>query len=126
MSETGIRRYRFGPLERRGLIGSLRATQVIPMAASLAAAVVLMPTLPSGAGLFAALGLVLAVAAFCFWPLNGRSAEEWLPIAAAHVWRRLSGRHRRASGAPDAGGCAEESERAGAVGVSPRPAQGQR
>ena len=36
MSETEIRRYRFGPLERRGLIGSLRATQVIPMAASLA------------------------------------------------------------------------------------------
>ena len=84
MSETEIRRYRFGPLERRGLIGSLRATQVIPMAASLAAAVVLMRTLPSGAGLFAALVLFLAVASFCFWPLNGRSAEEWLPIAAAH------------------------------------------
>src|ERR671937_297254 len=47
MPETETRRYRFGPLERRGLIGSLRATQVIPMAVSLAAAVVLMRTLPS-------------------------------------------------------------------------------
>ena len=94
MSETGIRRYRFGPLERRGLIGSLRATQVIPMAVSLAAAVVLMRTLPGGGGVVVALGLVLAVAAFCFWPLSGRSAEEWLPIAAAHVWRRANGRQR--------------------------------
>ncbi len=50
MSETEMRRYRFGPLERRGLIGSLRATQVIPMAVSLAAAVVLMRALPGGGG----------------------------------------------------------------------------
>ena len=103
MPESEIRRYRFGPLERRGLIGSLRATQVVPMAVSLAAAVVLMRTLPSGAGLFAALGLVLAVAAFCFWPVSGRSAEEWLPIVIAHTRRRALGRHRRASLAPVAG-----------------------
>src|SRR6266536_3000834 len=64
MSEEQIRRYRFGPLERRGLIGSLRATQVIPMALSLAAAVVLMRTLPAGAGVFVALGLVLVAAPF--------------------------------------------------------------
>ena len=124
MSETEIRRYRFGPLERRGLIGSLRATQVIPMAVSLAAAVVLMRTLPSGAGLFAALGLVLAVAAFCFWPLNGRSAEEWLPIAAAHAWRRLSGRHRRLSVAPAAGVRANDTGRPEPVVALPDAAQG--
>ena len=47
MSETELRRYRFGPLERRGLIGSLRVTQVIPMAVSLASAVVLMRILPA-------------------------------------------------------------------------------
>src|SRR3954452_2590567 len=100
MPESEIRRYRFGPLERRGLIGSLRATQVIPMAVSLAAAVVIMRTLPSGAGLFAALALVLAVAAVCFWPISGRSAEEWLPIVVAHGRRRALGRHTRASRAP--------------------------
>src|ERR671937_1361121 len=100
MSETEIRRYRFGPLERRGLIGSLRVTQVIPMAVSLAAAVVLMRMLPGGGGVVVALGLVLAVAAFCFWPVSGRSAEEWLPIAAAHIWRRAKGSHRQISPAP--------------------------
>jgi hypothetical protein len=124
MSETEIRRYRFGPLEQRGLIGSLRATQVIPMAASLAAAVILMRTLPSGAGLFAALGLVLAVAAFSFWPLNGRSAEEWLPIAAAHAWRRLSGRHRRISVAPAAGVRANDTGRPEPAVALPDAAQG--
>ena len=81
-----------------------RVTQVIPMAVSLAAAVVLMRALPGGGGVIVALGLVLAVAAFCFWPLSGRSAEEWLPIAAAHIWRRANGRHRQLSEAPD-GGC---------------------
>src|SRR5581483_10569606 len=100
MPESDIRRYRFGPLERRGLIGSLRATQALPMAASLAAAVVLMRILPSGAGVFAALGLVLAVGAFCFWPVNGRSAEEWLPIVAAYGHKRALGRNRHRSKAP--------------------------
>src|ERR671935_1260029 len=111
MPESEIRRYRFGPLERRGLIGSLRVTQVIPMAVSLAAAVVLLRALPGGAGVIVALGLVLAVAAFCFWPLNGRSAEEWLPIAAAHVWRRANGRRRQLSEAPTAGAHVDESGR---------------
>ncbi len=124
MPETEFRRYRFGPLERRGLIGSLRSTQVIPMAASLALAVVLMRTLPSGAGLFVACGLVLAVGAFCFWPLSGRSAEEWLPIAAAHTKRRMLGAHRRASAAPDFGVRVGESGRPEPVVDLPPAVQG--
>jgi hypothetical protein len=124
MPETQTRRYRFGPLERRGLIGSLRATQVIPMAVSLAAAVVLMRTLPSGAGLLAAFALVLAVAAFCFWPVNGRTAEVWLPIIAAHIRRRTFGRHRRASVAPTAGVRVGESGRPEPVVDLPEAGQG--
>jgi hypothetical protein len=124
MPDTEIRRYRFGPLERRGLIGSLRATQVIPMAASLAAAVVLMRTLPSGAGLFAALGVVLAVGAFCFWPVSGRSAEEWLPVVAGHIHRRALGRHKHVSGAPTGGVRAGETGRPEPVVDLPAAAAG--
>src|SRR5690242_2620989 len=124
MPENEIRRYRFGPLERRGLIGPLRATQVIPMAASLASAVVLMRTLPSGAGLFAALGLVLAVGAFCFWPVSGRSAEEWLPIVVAHARRRALGRHTHVSSAPTAGVRSGESGRPEPVVDLPDAAEG--
>jgi hypothetical protein len=124
MSESEIRRYRFGPLERRGLIGSLRATQVIPMTVSLAAAVVLMRTLPSGAGLFVSVGLVLAVAAFCFWPISGRTSEEWLPTAANHARRRLLGRHRRLSASPAAGVRANEAGRPEPAVTLPGAAQG--
>src|SRR3954454_13647118 len=124
MAESESRRYRFGPLERRGLIGSLGATQVSRLAASLTVAVVLMRTLPSGAGLIAAVVLVLVVAAVCFWPLNGRSAEEWLPIAAAYVRRGQSGRHRWLSPAPPAGVRAGDAARPEPVVGLPEAARG--
>ena len=95
-----LRRYRFGPLERRGLIGSLRPGQVFVIAGSLASAVVLMRSLSGGAGLVAAFALALTAAAFCFWPISGRSAEEWLPVAGRYGTRRATGRHRYRSVAP--------------------------
>src|SRR3990170_7237326 len=93
-------RYRFGPLERRGLIGSLRPTQVIVIAASLTGGVILMRSLSSGAGVAAALALALIAVVFCFWPISGRSAEEWLPIVGRHAARRVRGRHVQLSPAP--------------------------
>src|SRR3954465_11294458 len=102
MSEQEARRYRFGPLERRGLIGSLRPPQVIVVAATLTAGVILMRSLPTGVGLIAALALVGAALVFCFWPFAGRSAEEWLPIVSSYVLRRARGR-THVSPAPLAG-----------------------
>ena len=109
MSVQHTRRYRFGPLEQRGVIGSLRPVQVFVIAGSLAGAVLLMRTFAGGAGLFAALMLALAAAAFCFWPIAGRSAEEWLPIAARYGGRRATGGHRYRSLAPMAGMNADEA-----------------
>jgi hypothetical protein len=103
MSTNEQQRYRFGPLERRGLIGSLRPTQVFVIAASLTGGVVLMRVLTGGAGMFAALVLTLTAVAFCFWPISGRSAEEWLPIVSRHATRRIRGRHIHLSPAPQAG-----------------------
>jgi hypothetical protein len=97
------RRHRFGPLERRGLVGSLRPTQVVVLAASLTIAVFLLRLLPSGVGALAAIGLVLASLGFCFWPVAGRSAEEWLPVAGRFVARRALGRNRCLSSAPQSG-----------------------
>ena len=96
-------RYRFGPFERTGLIGSLRPTQVIIIAVSLTAGVILMRTLSSGAGVVSALALALLAAGLCFWPINGRSVEEWLPIVTKHAWRHVRGRHVQLSPAPQAG-----------------------
>jgi hypothetical protein len=93
-------RYRFGPLEKRGLIGSLRPTQVILTAASLTMSVLLMRSLSSGTGVVAALVLMLVTTAFCFWPVAGRSTELWLPIVARHVAEQRLGNRVRRSPAP--------------------------
>src|SRR3954453_22884043 len=103
MSTNEHRRYRFGPLERRGLIGSLRPPQVIVIAMSLTVGVILMRTLRGGTGVVAALALALLAVAFCFWPIEGRSIEEWLPVVSRHVWRRARGRNIQLSPAPQAG-----------------------
>ena len=103
MSAGGYQRYRFGPLERRGLIGSLRPVQVIVIAGSLTLGVVLMRALSSGPGVVAALGLALVAGAVCFWPIGGRPAEAWLPIVARHATASALGRHVRRSPAPLAG-----------------------
>src|SRR4051794_33630050 len=103
MSTNEHRRYRFGPLERRGLIGSLRPAQVLVIAASLTLGVILMRALTGGTGVVAALGLALLAIAVCFWPIEGRSAEEWLPVVTRHIVRRARGRHIQLSPAPQAG-----------------------
>jgi hypothetical protein len=102
VSSTG-QRYRFGPLERRGLIGSLRAPQVVAIALGLTGAVVLMRTLSGGVGILGALALALGAVVFCFWPIAGRSAEEWLPVVTRHTARRARGQDRFVSSAPQAG-----------------------
>ncbi|HZR92273.1 MAG TPA: SCO6880 family protein [Gaiellaceae bacterium] len=103
MSATNYQRYRFGPLERRGLIGSLRPTQVVVLAASLGGSVILLRTLSSGGGVVAALALSLTAVGFCFWPIGGRSAEAWLPIVGRHAARVALGTGMRRSPAPQAG-----------------------
>src|SRR5215208_4142723 len=100
MSTNEHRRYRFGPLERRGLIGSLRPTQVVVIAASLTAAVILMRAATGGAGVVSALVIALLATAFCFWPIGGRTAEEWLPVVGRYATRRVRGRHVQFSPAP--------------------------
>ncbi len=108
----GLRRYRFGPLERRGLVGSLRTAQVVALAASLTIGVILMRVLGGIGGLLAALVLVLGALTFCFWPVAGRACDEWLPIAVNFSARRIRTGHRHLSSSPQAG----------ITGVSPEPA----
>src|SRR5436190_23179413 len=62
-----------------------------------------MRALSGGAAIISALALALLAVAICFWPIEGRSAEEWLPVVARHVSRRARGRRIRLSPAPQAG-----------------------
>src|SRR3954451_23453174 len=123
MSTNEHRRYRFGPLERRGLIGSLRPAQVLVIAASLTVGVILMRALTGGTGVFAALVLVLLAVAFCFWPIQGRSIEEWLPVVARHAFRHVRRRNVQLWPAPQAGARPGADGRPEAIAALPEAAR---
>src|SRR3954452_14007023 len=123
MSTNEHRRYRFGPLERRGLIGSLRPVQVLVIAASLTLGVILMRALTGGTGVVAALVLALLAVSFCFWPIEGRSIEEWLPVVSRHTFRRLRGRNVQLSPAPQAGARPGADGRPEAIAALPEAAR---
>ena len=96
-------RYRFGPLERRGLIGNLRAGQVLVFGAAVLLAILTVQAFKNGFGLaLAVLELSLGATA-TFVPLHGRTLNEWIPVMASFLGRRLTGRHAWRSQAPEAG-----------------------
>jgi Putative type VII ESX secretion system translocon, EccE len=95
--------YRFGPLERRGILGPLRAGQGLVLAAGALLAIVVLDRSPTAGGAFVAtisfgVAVVLAVA-----PAGSRTVEEWAPIAAAFMLRWVTGGTTFRSLAPSRG-----------------------
>jgi hypothetical protein len=78
-------RYRFGPLERRGLVAGWRGGQIAVVAVGLVVAVGILRARPSAAGVAAAFVAVAAGVVTATWPFAGRTAEQWAPEAARHV-----------------------------------------
>ena len=100
--------YRFGPVERRGILGQLRAGQAAVVGAGATAALLVLDREPTPAGAFLALiGLGASLAA-AFAPVARRTLEEWTPIALAFALRRARGRLRFRSNAPAGGMLATE------------------
>jgi hypothetical protein len=97
------RRYRFGPLEQRAMIGPLRPAQVAIVAAAALIGLGALYGLRSFAGMAVALAALCAAGAAIFVPVEGRTAEEWAPIVLR--WLLRPGGHRRGyrSAAPGAG-----------------------
>lgn len=102
MSETRLR-YRFGPLERRGLLGSIRLGQAAMVIAGVVGAVASLDQLPSAGGVLVGMMLVGAATIGATVPLAGRTAEQWIPVAGSHLVRLAFGRHRYRSALPIAG-----------------------
>lgn len=95
MNEEETVRYRFGPLERRGLIAGWRGGQLATVAVALVIDVVIVRSAPDIVGVAAAM-LVLGLAvASATWPFAGRTAEQWAPDAVRHLHGEL--RRRTAS-----------------------------
>jgi len=81
-------RYRFGPLERRGLVAGWRGGQIAAVAVGLVVAVGVLRASASPAGVVMALAAVAVGVGVATWPIVGRTAEEWAPDALRHALRR--------------------------------------
>ncbi len=86
--------YRFGPLERRGLIGPVRVGQAAAIGLGALAAMALLDQMPSAAG--AALAIVVFGGALLLAsaPVAGHTLDEWAPLVASFALRRIGGRAR--------------------------------
>src|SRR5581483_10054204 len=83
--------YRFGPLERRGILGGIRAGQAASLGLGVLFAVIALDSAPSGVGVLVgvlalAAGVVVAVA-----PVGRRTLHEWAQIATGFMLRKLTG-----------------------------------
>jgi len=83
--DGGTPRYRFGPLERRGLVAGWRGGQIAAVATGLVVAVGVLRARPSAAGAAVAFLAVAVGVGTATWPVGGRTTEEWAPDAARHV-----------------------------------------
>src|SRR3954452_1036278 len=106
MPPTDVPHYRFGPLERRGIIGSLRKAQAVLLGVGLALGVIALRLAPNAVNVLLAGGALAFAALVAFLPIQGRSLEEWTPVVARHLRRRASGRDVYRSPAPHLGALA--------------------
>jgi hypothetical protein len=102
---TGVERvrYRFPPLERRGVVAGWRGGQIGSVATGLLLAVVAVRSRPSVAGILLAVGLTALGVTVAFWPISGRTGEQWLPLAARWWWAILAGTNRQVATGPSEG-----------------------
>src|SRR6266487_2960202 len=96
-------RYRFGPLERRGLIGTLRPGQLLVLGSTVLLTILLVETLRNGAGLALGAMFLSCGGLASFVPFGGRTLNEWVPVVATFASRKLRGRDHWRSGAAEAG-----------------------
>jgi hypothetical protein len=96
-------RYTFGPLERRGFLGPLRAGQAGLLAAGALAAILVLDRSPSAAGVTVATILFAGTVALALAPLGKRSCEEWAVVVCAYALRRAGRRRQFRSPIPTLG-----------------------
>lgn len=103
--------YRFGPLERRGLLGPMRAGQAALLAAGMLGAVALIDAAPDAQGALLATAVLAGVAALLVIPLGHRGLDEWIPVTALFALRAISGRRTFRSPLPTSGVSVEAGSR---------------
>lgn len=87
-------RYRFGPLERRGLLLGLRLGQLVVMIGGCIVAVSLLASSTSAAMVACALAVLCGGVTVAVLPIAGRTADEWMPVTTSWLRRTVSGEQR--------------------------------
>jgi len=95
--------YRFGPLERRGILGPVRAGQAASLAFGALLAVGSLNASPNATGALLALLLFGLFVALAVLPIRERTLEQWTPVACSFILRGLGGHRRWTSEAPGRG-----------------------
>src|SRR5712692_6729466 len=75
---TDARRYRFSPLDRRGLFIGLNGGQLAVVAAGCAVALGVLRVVPTLTGLFLSGSVVALAAAAACWSVAGRPPSGWV------------------------------------------------
>jgi hypothetical protein len=103
--------YRFGPLERRGLLGQLRLGQAGAVALGAVVAIAILDRAPTAAGAVLGIAGFGASLVIAFAPMGRRTPEEWAPIVLSFALRWARRRVRFRSRTPTAGTLAAERSR---------------
>jgi hypothetical protein len=107
---VSARRYRFAPLAQRSLLGPLRIGQVAVVAVAALVGLGSMYALPAIISLLVCLAAMLGAAVVILVPIEGRSAEEWAPVALRWALRPRAGYRSSAIGAGFRAGSGERPE----------------
>jgi len=81
--------YSFGPLERRGIAGSVAGGQVAVLGAGALLAILVLDQSPSAGGAMLATIICAIAGGAAFAPLGGRTVQEWLPIGGRFMVAKL-------------------------------------
>jgi hypothetical protein len=92
--------YRFGPLERRGILGPVRVGQAGSVAIGMLVAIGVLDQAPTASGVIIALLALAFAVAIAVAPVGSRTAEEWAPVVVMFAARRLGGRSYGRSATP--------------------------
>lgn len=98
-----VPRYRFGPLERRGVLAGLRGAQLVILGLTGFLVVVALRALPPASGFAVAMTTLLVGVGGGFVPVGGRTLDEWVPVLAGWMGRTVAGKRRFFSRAPESG-----------------------
>jgi hypothetical protein len=100
---VSARRYRFGPLEQRAVVGPLRIGQVAVLGAAALLALVALYAFRSWVGMATGLVALGTAVAVIYMPFEGRTVEEWAPVVARWLSRSSERKRGYRSSAPGGG-----------------------